>query len=247
MFGAHGTRRHITALAIAGLSTATLAGCGSTPDEVTQAPTPSYEEATDTPLMNSLTMSPAQANLTLDALPIQTSDDGDAQLPPLDDTATTWGWSTVGLDNPACTVTSAALARDADDIEIDNNCEISGGRWTDPLTNESVSLDDTEVTSFIPAQHIWDTGGSTWTTEQREVFTNSPFTLLTMAPDSLAERGDQSPATWRPEDPNLWCAYALRWIDVKNTFGLSLADTTERDALREMTATCPQQMDQAAA
>lgn len=246
------------ALTAAAITALMLTGCGDNATsntqvaDASQAHNPSLEEATDTPLMNSLVMSPDQARLTLDVLPIDsTAPDAGAVDPEQfshDAQAGPWGWTAVGLDNPACSVDHAARARDAVSIDITEDCAVTGGTWTDPLTNAELTQDATAVKSFVPLQHVWDTGGSAWTHEQRQIFVNSPFTLLTMGTTSSDERGDRSPAEWRPADKNLWCAYGLRWVDVKNSYGLSLESTAEHDALLEMVNTCPDEMnpDQAA-
>lgn len=44
---------------------------------------------------------------------------------------------------------------------------------------------------------------------------------------------------WRPEDQAQWCGYALRWVSEKSTYGLSMENQAEQDALTEMLNTCP--------
>lgn len=241
----------LTGLLLTSCSTAegpspTDATTAAEPSTPTEAPHPSLESATDTPLMNSMMMSPARARLTLDVLSVDSDPDAGAVDPaqfPLDETATDWGWAAVGLENPECTVNNAALARDAATVDIDTDCQISSGTWVDPLTGQPITQDQTSVESFIPLQHVQETGGGAWNDEQRGIFANSPFSLLTMNSDTVAQRGDRGPNEWRPENTDLWCAYALRWVDVKNTYGLTLKSTDERTALLEMLDSCPAEMD----
>lgn len=196
------------------------------------------------PIMNGYNTSRDQALLTMEVLTINpTSMAGYSEDPfetDHDVLASEVGWERSGVENQNCTVPEAALVRDGQDVEVDeDSCDVSGGRWFDPLSGETVALDETEPREFLPTERVWASGGSMWTEYQFSIYTTSPESVMTISKESYEERDQRGPDKWRPDDKDLWCGYALRWVSEKNTFGLSMESQAEADALTEMLDTCP--------
>lgn len=199
---------------------------------------------TQSPIMNGYNTTRDQALLTMEVLTITpTSKDGyspDSFRIDQDHLATEAGWENPAIPSENCTIQDAALARDGVDIEADDStCEVSGGRWFDPLSGETVGRDDVQARPFLPAERAWTSGASTWTEYQFSIYRNSPQSVLTISDSAYEERGQRGPEQWRPESESLWCGYALRWVSEKNTFGLSMESQAEAEALTEMLDTCP--------
>lgn len=227
-----------SALAIGSL---TLSGCA--PD----AETGGDEQALtieQSPIMNGYNTTRDQALLTMEVLtitPMSMAGYSEALFETDQEVlASEVGWERSGVENLNCTVPEAALVRDGQGVGADeDSCDVSGGRWFDPLSGETVTLDEVEPQEFLPTERVWASGGSMWTEYQFSIYTTSPESVMTISKESYKERGQRGPDQWRPDDKGLWCGYALRWVSEKNTFGLSMESQAEADALTEMLDTCP--------
>ena len=51
------------------------------------------------------------------------------------------------------------------------------------------------------------------------------------------EKGDKGPEAWKPPNRTIWCDYAIRWVDIKASYHLSV-NQQEEAALEQMLGTC---------
>lgn len=193
-------------------------------------------------LYNDLPMNESQARTTLEVLPVErpasmagySRDDYPHWL-----SAEEWGWTNTP-DASDCDAREAALARDgADVVSNPATCRADEGVWTDPYTGESLSnSSDVDIDHVVPLAAAHRAGADAWSEEQRTIYANSPLVVTATGASSNREKGDKGPEAWKPENRGAWCAYALRWVAVKNEFGLHLTSEEERTALEEMLDTC---------
>lgn len=198
----------------------------------------------ESPIMNGYNTNREQALLTLEVLPIkQTTMDGYSDKHfaiSHDSLASKAGWDRSGVSNPNCSIRDAALTRDGQDVTSDEDtCEVSEGRWFDPLSGATLSLEEAEPQEFLPTERTWASGGSEWSDEQFAIYNAAPESIMTISAKAYTERGQRGPEQWRPESKDLWCGYALRWVSEKSTYGLNLENAAESKALTDMLDTCP--------
>lgn len=193
-------------------------------------------------LHNGLSMNEAQARTSLDALPVEEAHSMSGYSRdafPHWYSANEWGWTDVPYDS-GCDSREAALARDGEDVVSDSEtCRADEGTWNDPYTDEVITdSSEVDIDHVVPLAAAWRAGADEWNEEQRTIFANAPLVTVASGASSNREKGDKGPEAWKPEDRSSWCVYSLRWIAVKNEYGLNLTSEGERDALREMLDTC---------
>lgn len=233
--------RAVLALTVSALA---LGACAA-PEQPQDSPAPSDALSVEqSPILNGYNTNRAQAQLTIEVLGIHpTAMDGYSPAPfaiDQDKLAADADWPPTAAPNEHCSISNATLARDGVGVSVDpNTCEVSGGQWYDPLSGDTVTRDDVEARPFLPTERAWASGGSAWDAHQLSVYRNAPESVLAISDTAYEERGQRGPDQWRPEDQAQWCGYALRWVSEKSTYGLSMENQAEQDALTEMLNTCP--------
>lgn len=192
-------------------------------------------------LYNDLNMNETQARETLEVLPVERAhsmsgysrDEFPHWL-----SAENWGWGNLP-EASGCDAREATLVRDGTNVvPAANDCSAESGTWVDPYTGEQVEDSSAaEIDHMVPLAAAWRAGADGWTTDQRTIFANAPLSVVSTGP-SNSEKGDKGPEVWKPENQEAWCPYSLRWVAVKNEFGLNLTSEDERAALEEMLDTC---------
>lgn len=193
-------------------------------------------------LYNDLGMNEAQARTTLEVLPVQdpapmsgySRDDYPHWL-----SANAWGWASIP-DASDCDAREAALSRDGANVTSNpDTCRADSGTWIDPYTGEQITeSSNVDIDHIVPLAGAHRAGADSWNEEQRTIYANSPLVLTASGATANREKGDKGPEAWKPENRDAWCPYSLRWIAVKNEFGLNLTSEDERAALEEMLDTC---------
>ncbi|GAA2351476.1 HNH endonuclease family protein [Saccharopolyspora halophila] len=139
-----------------------------------------------------------------------------------------------------CNTREAVLARDGENVRTDNRCQPTSGSWTSSYTGEKITDDsEVDIDHMVPLANAWRSGANEWTDAEREKFANDMNSPQLVAVDSSSNRskGDQDPSTWKPSAEGQWCDYAGDWVEVKNTYDLTVTQAEKR-ALHEMLATC---------
>lgn len=146
----------------------------------------------------------------------------------------------IGQDGE-CNTRELVLQRQGSGVERDSECRVTAGTWVSPYDGKHLDDDaDLDIDHLVPLAEAWRSGARGWTDDQRERFANdldSPQLVAVTAGENRA-KGDRDPAEWRPPSRGYWCAYAIGWVVVKALYQLRV-DQRERDALRELLATCP--------
>ena len=121
-------------------------------------------------------------------------------------------------------------------------CRVASGRWLGPYTGEVVTdPGKLDVDHMVPLENAHRSGAWAWDWERKRDFANyTGYDNHLLATTSSANRskGSKGPEKWRPPLESYWCAYAIDWITVKNSWGLTVTEA-EFGALQEMLAACP--------
>lgn len=90
---------------------------------------------------------------------------------------------------------------------------------------------------MVPLANAWRFGASSWTDAKRERFANVPSGVLAVDDGANASKGDRGPEAWKPPRAGYHCAYAMRWVNVKHQWKLSVTGAEKR-ALKQMLGAC---------
>ncbi|MDR1825679.1 MAG: HNH endonuclease family protein [Bifidobacteriaceae bacterium] len=151
--------------------------------------------------------------------------------------ATVGGW---GAQYTGCTARQATMIRDGQGVVVEpEDCWVAKGAWTDPYTGDvSTQYGAVSVDHVVPLAAAWKAGAWQWSEAQRTKFANDPDELAAVGYDVNQDKGAKGPDEWLPDNPDAWCAYAVRWIAVKDEYALPLLNEDERTALERALDTC---------
>ena len=134
-----------------------------------------------------------------------------------------------------------AESKTAVDYRTDRQCRVSAGEWLAPYTNTVVNdPGKLDVDHMVPLGNAHSSGAWSWSVEQRELYANyldDPQHLIAVTASANRSKGARGPDQWKPEERPYWCQYAVDWITIKDTWGLTVTQP-EYDALVEMVNTC---------
>ena len=148
--------------------------------------------------------------------------------------------SEFGWDPPEsyCDAREAALIRDGEGVEVGRECKVESGTWLDPYTAKTYTEpSDIDTDHVVPLANAWRSGASSWDNEARERYANDPEVLLSVEDNANQSKGDKGPEAWKPPNEAEWCDYAVRWIEIKYKYDLSVNEQ-EKEALVEMLDAC---------
>jgi hypothetical protein len=122
-----------------------------------------------------------------------------------------------------------------------SRCGVVDGEWLSFYDGKDITNPrQLDIDHMVPLAEAWDSGASSWTTEQRTEYANDlgyDDALVAVSATSNRSKADQDPAEWKPPDEDSWCRYATAWTTQKIRWKLT-ADDSEVEALREMFQTC---------
>lgn len=166
-------------------------------------------------------------------------------------------FSWTDTNHNSCNTRDDVLLRDVDRTrpyraEKQGRCPTNmvAGTWHDPYTGEQLpasgdgftDLTDRRQASAVQIDHVvalataMRYGAAAWDQQRRIEFANDLDNLQTAASSTNASKSDHDAAAWRPRH-DFQCAYANRYILVKDRYDLSV-DPSEKRALEEMLGTC---------
>ncbi|MFF7888166.1 HNH endonuclease family protein [Streptomyces sp. NPDC007916] len=148
-------------------------------------------------------------------------------------------------DHDSCNTRAEVLLAEAVTAPgIGAGCALFGGLWysayDDQYFDTARRLD---VDHLVPLAEAWDSGASTWTPKERELYANDlddPRALIAVSAASNRSKADQDPSTWLPPYAGYWCQYVTDWVADKTRYRLTI-DPAEHTALAQQLAECPDQ------
>lgn len=150
--------------------------------------------------------------------------------------ADTWGWPPV--PNKNCDVRQAALYREGKNVTYEPNCNITGGSWLDAYTNVTLyDKSDVDIDHIVALAEAWRSGAASWDDHQRRKFANDQLVVLAVDDGANQSKGDKRPDAWMPPNADAHCLYAKRWIAIKASYSLTVADA-EKSKLHAALGTC---------
>ncbi|MFE2726660.1 HNH endonuclease family protein [Kitasatospora sp. NPDC059327] len=148
----------------------------------------------------------------------------------------------IDADKDGCNTRKEVILREAIVApQIGPGCSLTGGLWYsiyDGVTVTDASALD--VDHVVPLAEAWDSGASTWSAAERQAYANDldePRDLVAVTARSNRQKSDKDISEWRPVETET-CDYLTRWTVSKTRWGQSV-DTTEKNVLRDLGATCP--------
>ena len=107
-------------------------------------------------------------------------------------------WTSSG----GCTARQTVLKRDGIDVVVDSQCQPVAGRWYSPYDHVTLySASQVDIDHVVPLAEAWRSGAHAWSTAQRRAFANDLGGPQLRAVSAVSNRakGDQDPATWKPQ------------------------------------------------
>ncbi|KAM0525403.1 hypothetical protein ACHAPE_000107 [Trichoderma viride] len=139
-------------------------------------------------------------------------------------------WITI---SGTCDAREFVLKRDGEGVVVNSACTAQSGDWISPYDNAKfTNASKLDIDHMVPLKNAWISGASDWTTAQRQAFANDITIpqLWAVSASSNRSKGDKSPDKWKPPLSSFYCTYAKSWIEVKNSYALTIS-TAEKTAL----------------
>lgn len=185
---------------------------------VVPGPDPSEPAA---PLTQEADQAIAQLEQLTIAEPLQTPYNRDA-----------FGQRWADIDRNGCDTRNDVLRRDLVDVTTKpgtRDCVILTGTLHDPYTGTTISFVRGQGTSelvqidhVIPLAWAWRNGAADWTDEHREQFANDGINLAAVDGSANQSKSDRGPAIWMPPSSAYHCSYAVRFVQVLDTYDLTI-------------------------
>jgi hypothetical protein len=122
-----------------------------------------------------------------------------------------------------------------------DNCTVATGEWRDPYSGQTWTLaSDVDVDHTVALHNAHVSGGHAWDAARKQAYANDlNFSehLNAMEDNLNAAKGSSAPDAWKPPLQEVWCNYAIDWVEIKKRWDLTVTQT-EYDALSDMLATC---------
>ncbi len=149
------------------------------------------------------------------------------------------------------TRTEMMLAFGLDVVTTEDKCTVLSGTWRDNFTGRTITdPNDVTIVHVVPLFETHYSGAYGWDSERRKAYANHfqpseaialmrpkvPLnsTVLIAANDPRAGLGITD---WLPEDPQIACDYAQRWVTVKGVWGLNI-NAPEQDQVEKLLRRC---------
>lgn len=144
-----------------------------------------------------------------------------------------------------CDTRNDVLARDLNDIRAGpvSSCPraVLAGDLRSPYTGGFVAFrrdrnaSAVQIDHIVPLSYAWDMGAWSWSPPRRLDFANDPANLVSVDGHSNQDKSDSEPARWMPPAAGFRCQYAIQFVTVTQTYGLSIDEPSRRvlsEALR---------------
>lgn len=141
-----------------------------------------------------------------------------------------------------CDTRNDILARDLQDIRAGPvpSCPraVVAGEFRSPYSGEFVvfrrdrGASTVQIDHIVPLAYAWDMGAWSWEFGRRLEFANDPANLVAVDGASNQDKSDSEPARWMPPARGFWCQYAIQFVTVSVTYGLTI-DVESREVLAD--------------
>lgn len=156
------------------------------------------------------------------------------------------GWGKIGN----CDARNYILRRDLKSItwRSSPSCTVSTGILNDPYTAKKIyfvrgvsTSNAVQIDHVVAVSDAWQKGAQRLSYSQRYSFYNDPLNLLAVDGLTNQRKSDSDAASWLPPNRKYWCSYVSRQIAVKYKYKLWVT-SAERDSMRRVLKTCPNQL-----
>ncbi|MFF8608790.1 HNH endonuclease family protein [Streptomyces sp. NPDC015346] len=157
-----------------------------------------------------------------------------------------FGRAWADVDGNGCGTRDDILKRDLTGVRFkEGGCKVASGVLADdPYTGGRIDFvrgrSKVDIDHIVALSDAWQKGAQRWDADKRRRFANDPLNLL--AVDSAANRrkSDGDAATWLPPNKAYRCTYVAAQVAVKKKYGVWVT-RGERDAMKRVLGTCPEQ------
>ena len=154
------------------------------------------------------------------------------------------GWTSIG----GCDTRNTILARDLDNFQTNQLCQVVSGDLSDPYTGEQIKFirgpetsQDVQIDHVVALSNAWQTGAQQLDESARIDLANDPLNLLAVKGSANQTKSDGDTATWLPANKSFRCQYVARQIAVKFKYQLWVVPP-EKAAMERVLESCPNQL-----
>lgn len=160
-----------------------------------------------------------------------------------------FGQAWLDADRNGCDTRNDILRRDLADVEFTerSRCRVAAGSFQDPYTAKTLDFRrgagtsrDVQIDHVVALADAWQKGAQQLTARQRQNFANDPVNLVAADGPANQQKGAGDAATWLPGNRAFRCHYVARQVSVKAAYSLWVTQA-EKDAMKRVLATCPEQ------
>lgn len=156
-----------------------------------------------------------------------------------------FGRSWIDVDQNGCDTRNDVLARDLEDITLDDDeCTILGGVLDDPYTGKTINFtrgqdtsSEVQIDHRVALMNAWQTGAQQISQSQREALANDPENLASVDGRANSQKSDGDTATWLPSNKDYRCQYVESQVSVKIKYDLWVTPA-EKDAMSRELSKC---------
>ena len=158
------------------------------------------------------------------------------------------------VDRNGCDTRNDILRRDLVSVGFTegSKCRVASGAIVEPYTGKAVdfrrgpeSSKEIQIDHVVALGDAWQKGAQELTPQQRQSLANDPLNLIAADGPANQQKSAADAATWLPKNKNIRCHYVARQISVKASYGLWVTQP-EKDAMRRVLDSCPEQATMAA-
>lgn len=143
-----------------------------------------------------------------------------------------------------CDTRNDILRRDLTDtvVAVVSSCPraVTSGEFRSPYTGRFITFrrdrraGAVQIDHIVPLAFAWDMGAASWEPTRRVDFANDPANLVAVDAASNQDKSDQEPGRWMPPDERFHCRYAIQFVIMSSTYGLSLDRASARELTRAL-------------
>lgn len=124
-----------------------------------------------------------------------------------------------GMVSKCVDAREAVLKRQAVDIKTNKSgCMILSGTIVDGYSGDTIDIKDADIDHVIPLKYA-DSVTRNWPDSLKRAFGSDTMNLVATGKTANRSKGSRPFPAWVPKDS---CGYAVRWLDVKSKYGMSV-------------------------